>query len=80
MLVTEEILIVPVAEVRLGDVLLETYSVVGIGSANQRGKDARRFDLELLEDYETDLTTSARLIVPIDHQIGVSRAVEYHGG
>lgn len=78
--VTEELLTIPVTEVKIGDVVLETHVVVGLGAANQRGKEALRLDLELLDDYETSLTPSARLILPLDHHISVSRATGYHGG
>ena len=80
MSVTEELLVVPVTEVKIGDLILETHKVVGIGAANQRGKEALRLDLELVGDYESHLTPSARLILPIDHQIGVIRIVGYYGG
>lgn len=80
MSVQEEYITVPVTEVKIGDVLLETHTVVGMGAANQRGKEALRLDLELNEEHSTGSTRSARLVLPTDHVLTVSRIMAYHGG
>ncbi len=57
--------------VQLADVLLGTHQVDGIGLANQRGVDARRFDLEYVVGPSAQPT--ARMIVPLDQQVRVKR-------
>lgn len=63
--------VVGVAHIRLGDVILGTHQIDGIGRANQRGTDAFRLDLEYV--VSRSLETSARLVLPIDHQLRIKR-------
>lgn len=63
--------ILGVHSVRLGDVVLATHQVDGIGQAEQRGTPARRFDLQYVVGASTQAT--ARLILPLDHQLLVKR-------
>lgn len=64
--------LVGVGHVRLGDVVLGgTHQVDGIGRAEQRGTGAIRLDLRYL--VGPTLEETARLILPIDHQLEVKR-------
>lgn len=63
---------VGVAQVELGDVVLGgTHQVEGIGRAEQRGTPAIRFDLQLV--VSASLEATARLILPLDHQLEIKR-------
>lgn len=63
---------VGIGHVELGDVILGgTHQVEGKGRAEQRGVPAVRLDLEYVVGQTME--GSARLILPIDHQLEVKR-------
>lgn len=72
------IFIVGAAHVKLGDVLMGTHQVDGIGRANQRGAEAFRFDLDYV--VAPSIEATARLIVPIDQQVEIKRYDPSAGG
>lgn len=63
---------VGVGHVQLGDVVLGgTHQVEGFGRSEQRGTEARRFDLQYV--VARSMEYSARLILPLDHLLEVKR-------
>lgn len=60
-----------IEDVDLGDVVLGTHQVEGIGRAEQRGKAAIRLDLRYVAGPADE--DSARLILPFGHELEVKR-------
>jgi len=63
----------PIEEVQLGDVVLGTHQVDGIGRSEQRGHPAIRLDLRYVAGPTEE--ESARLILPRGHELEVKRYI-----